>query len=180
MIGAEFSTPTAYKRQKQLYCPSLPENFVGNKDECLETLQKLMLFLYPRTSKTKTIIVLLLDTITELKRAHVVMLHQTLETLGPVEEISVNDAIINNVRCFLSPTMGRYTSLELRTKQAILSACTYSGSGNKVELERIREVLAVSKNSFYRKTITRINQLDTYTPVRPSHCQTKWAIQCGG
>ena len=69
---------------------------------------------------------------------------------------------------------GRDTTLELRTKQAILTACTYSGSGNKIELEMIREALAVSTNSFYHKTITRTNKLDAYKPVGPSHRQTKW------
>ena len=77
---------------------------------------------------------------------------------------------------FLSKVRGRDTALELRTKQAILTACTYYGSRNKIELEMIREALAVCTNSFYHKTITRTNKTDAYKPVGPSHRQTKWAI----
>ena len=151
---------------------------MGNKEERLETLQKFMSFLYPHESKTKSLVALLLDTITESKKEQVVMLRQTLETIAVVEEDSVNDAIVNNVRCFLSQEKvgGRDTTIELRTKQAILTACTYSGSGNKIGLEKIREALAVSKHSFYHKTITRTNKLETYKPVGLSHRQTKWAV----
>ena len=149
----------------------------SSQDEGLDKLQKLMLELYPRKSKTKTLFTLLLDTITESKRDRVEMLRQTLDELVSEDEDSVDDAIVNNVRSFLSSTKGRDTTLELQTKQAILTACTYSGSGNKVELERIREVLGVSKKSFYRKTIMRTNKLDTYKPVVRSNRETKWAVQ---
>ena len=100
VIDTNSSTPIAYERQKQLHCPSPPANFEGNKEERLETLQKFMSFLYPRKSKTKSLITLLLDTITESKKEHVLMLCQTLETLVVAEEDSVNDAIVNNVRYF--------------------------------------------------------------------------------
>ena len=170
MIDTDSSTPNAY-------CNSLPDHFAGNKDERLEALLKLMSLLYPRKSKTKTLMTLLLDIITESKREQVVMLRQTLGNLATEDKDSVNDAIVNNIRCFLSSTKGRDTTLELQTKQAILTACTYSGSGNKVELERIREAIGVSKKSYYRKTIARTNKLDTYKPVAPSHRQTKWGIQ---
>ena len=178
VIDPNSSTHIAHKRQKQLHCPSPPANFVGNKEERLETLQKFMSILYPRKSKTKSLITLLLDTVTESKKEQFLMLCQTWEILAVAEEDSVNDAIVNNVRCFLSSAKvrGRDTTLELRTKQAILTACTYSGSGNKIELEMIREALAVSTNSFYHKTITRTNKLDAYKPVGPSHRQTKWVI----
>ena len=105
---------------KIVHCPSSLANFVGNKEERLETLQKFMSFLYPRKSKTKSLITLLLDTITKSKKEQVLMLCQTLETLAVVEKDSVNDAIVNHVRCFLSSAKvrGRVTSSKYRLFRA--------------------------------------------------------------
>ena len=99
MIDTNSSAPTARKRQKQLNFPSPPATFLGTKDERLETLRKCKSFLYLRKSKTQSLIILLLDTITGSKNEQVVMLHQTLETLLTMEEDSTNNEIVNNVRC---------------------------------------------------------------------------------
>ena len=98
----------------------------SSREETVEKLQKLMLELYPRKSKTKTLFALLLDTITESKRDQVVMLRKALGEIVCEDEESVNDAIVNNVRSFPISTKGRDTSLELQTKQAILTAVSYT------------------------------------------------------
>ena len=72
------------------------------------------------------------------------MLRNTLQRLVVEEEI-MNEAIMRNIRCFLSSTKGRDKTLELHTKQAILTAYTYSSSGNSVVLDKVRDVLGARK-----------------------------------
>ena len=72
-------------------------------------MQKLMLELYPRKSKKKTLFALLLDTITESKRDQAVILRKSLCEIVYEDEESVNYAIVNNVRSFLIFTKGRDT-----------------------------------------------------------------------
>ena len=37
----------------------------------------------------------------------------------------------------------------MQAKHTILTACTYTESGNTVDLDRIRDVIGMSKNTFY-------------------------------
>ena len=119
-------------------------------------------------------ITLVLDTVTHSKKDQVVILHEALDRLvmAEVQEESVSNAIVENIRCFLTISKGRDKTDKLKTKQAILTACTYSRSHNSVGLDNIRDALGVSKNSFYHKTIARTTTIECYKPVGRSHHQT--------
>ena len=75
-----------------------------------------------------------------------------------------------------SKTKGRGKMTSIQAKQAILTACTYSTSGSKVGLKRIREEIGMSKNAFYRRNLTRNLNIDSYELVETSHRQTKWGL----
>ena len=63
----------------------------------------------------------------------------------------------------------------MQAKQAILTACTYTQSGNTLDMDKIRDVIGMSKNTFYiRKAPQQNDDINTYRLAEGSQRKTKW------
>jgi len=110
---------------------------------------------------------------------------QTIERPSTVDETIVSslstssheDLIVRNIRNFLKTSNtkgGTHENVDTATRDAVLTACTF-GLPTQTKKDSIREVLGVSKRSFYKKlkSLPPSISSQTYTPPQRKARVTK-------
>ena len=91
------------------------------------------------------------------------------EIVSSIDTSSYEDLIVSNIRSFLKTSKtkgGAHNTVDTATRDAILTACTF-GLPNEVKKDAVREVLGVSKRSFYKRLKTLPPSICSQTYIPP-------------
>ena len=91
------------------------------------------------------------------------------EIFSSIDTSSYEDLIVSNIRSFLKTSKtkgGAHNTVDTATRDAILTACT-CGLPNEVKKDAVREVLGVSKRSFYKRLKTLPPSICSQTYIPP-------------
>ena len=94
-------------------------------------------------------------------------LKETIASSGDTS--SYEDLIVSNIRNFLKTSKtkgGAHNIVDTATRDAVLTACTF-GLPNEVKKDSVREVLGVSKRSFYKRLKTLPPSICSQTYIPP-------------
>ena len=108
---------------------------------------------------------MILTILTRSKAQKIKILRDKLSELScEIDKADISTVIVHNIREFMThKKKGRDNVTSMQAKQAILTACTYTQSGNTLDLDKIRDVIGMSKNTFYiRKVPQQNDDMNTY------------------
>ena len=91
------------------------------------------------------------------------------EIVSSIDMSSYEDLIVSNIRSFLRTSKtkgGAHNTVDTATRDAVLTACTF-GLPNEVKKDAVREVIGVSKRSFYKRLKTLPPSICSQTYIPP-------------
>ena len=144
----------------------------------LAALEEFISYFFPRSSGKHDTLTIVLQVLTNRskERTRALLRKHTAKIEGDEEKvINISEQIVSNIKSFLAKTArGRDKQTSIQAKQAILTACTFSESGRMSNLDKIREVIGITKHGFYARKVARDKNVYTYEQVLASKRKTRW------